>query len=162
MRPKPENLPVMDDIEITRLTLTDAHDLAPLVAAYTQDRTRGAPRRPDHHYAELLLSDRTAEIFGARLGDQLVGFAVFFDLPDTMTGLRAGQLNELYVDHPVRSQGIGKALVEALANEGRSRDWTHLRWMVPAKPPSASRIARSIAERGDWESFAIRIDRLSG
>jgi GNAT superfamily N-acetyltransferase len=149
----------MSDIEIARLTLADAHDLAPLVAAYAQDRKRGAPRRPDEYYAELLLSDRTAEILGARLGDKLVGFAVFFDLPDTMSGTRAGQLDDLYVDHPVRSQGIGHALIQALAEEGRNRGWTHLRWMVPEKPATARRLAEQLAEPGRWANYAIRIER---
>jgi len=160
--PKPEILRVMNDIEIARLTLVDAHELAPLVAAYTQDRKRGAPRRPDEYYAELLLSDRAAEILGARLGDKLVGFAVFFDLPDTMTGMRAGQLDELFVDHPVRSQGIGHALVEALADEGRNRGWTHLRWMVPEKPAASRRLAEQLAEPGTWANYAIRIERPAG
>lgn len=150
----------MSDIEIQRLSLSDAHELAPLVAAYTQDRKRGAPRRPDEYYAELLLSDRTAEILGARHGGRLVGFAVFFDLPDTMTGMRSGQLDELYVDHESRRQGIGRALVESLAKEGRARGWTHLRWMVPQKPASAARLAESLAEQGAWSSYAIRIERL--
>lgn len=152
----------MSAIEIQRLMLADAHDLAPLVAAYTQDRKRGAPRRPDDYYAELLLSDRTAEILGARQDGNLVGFAVFFDLPDTMTGMRAGQLDELYVDHDARRQGIGRALVEALAEEGRERGWTHLRWMVPKKPASAGRLAEALAEPGEWANYAIRIERPAG
>lgn len=152
----------MSEIDIQPLTLADALELAPLVAAYTQDRKRGAPRRPDTYYAELLLSDRTAEILGARRGGLLVGFAMFFDLPDAMTGMRAGQLDELYVDHDVRSQGIGRALVAALAAEGRKRGWTHLRWMVPKKPASAGRLAESLAEPGEWENYAIRIERPAG
>jgi GNAT superfamily N-acetyltransferase len=152
----------MSEIDIRRLAMTDAHDLAPLVAAYAQDRKRGAPRRPDHYYAELLLTDRTAEIIGARQGGKLVGFAVFFDLPDTMTGMRAGQLDELYVDHDARSQGIGRALVDALAEEGRQRGWTHLRWMVPKKPASAGRLAEALAEPGEWANYAIRIERPAG
>ena len=149
----------MSEIDITRLTLADAHELAPLVAAYTQDRKRGAPRRPDEYYAELLLSDRTAEILGARQDGKLVGFAVFFDLPDAMTGMRAGQLDELYVDHDARRRGIGRSLVETLAQEGRKRGWTHLRWMVPKKPESASHLAEALAEPGGWANYAIRIER---
>lgn len=152
----------MSDIDIQRLMLADAHELAPLVAAYTQDRKRGAPRRPDDYYAELLLSDRTAEILGARRDGKLVGFAVFFDLPDTMTGMRAGQLDELYVDHESRSQGIGRALVDALTHEGRKRGWTHLRWMVPHKPTTSGQLAQTLAEPGQWSNYIVRIERPAG
>lgn len=152
----------MSNIEVTTLTLADAHELAPLIAAYTQDRKRGAPGRPDDYFAELLLSDRTAEIHGARLGTKLVGFSVFFDLPDTMTGMRAGQLDELFVDHLARRQGVGRALVNALSEEGRHRGWTHLRWMVPKKPAAAGRLAKALAEPGSWANYAIRIERPTG
>jgi GNAT superfamily N-acetyltransferase len=152
----------MSDIDITRLQLADAHDLAPLVAAYAQDRKRGAPRRPDDYYAEMLLSDRTAEILGARRDGRLIGFALFFDLPDAMTGMRAGQLDELFVDHGMRGQGIGRALVDALQEEGRRRGWVYLRWMVPKRPVSSGDLAETLAQPGDWKNYVIHIDRPSG
>jgi GNAT superfamily N-acetyltransferase len=131
----------MDKIAVSPLTLADAHDLAPLLAAYTQDRKRGAPRAPDEFYAERLLEDPVAEIVGARRGEDLVGFAVYLDLPDTMTGLRAGQLDDLFVIQDARDQGIGHALIGAIVAEGKKRGWEHLRWMVPAKPPTAGHIS---------------------
>jgi len=148
----------MTDIDIARLTLADAHDLARLVAAHVQDRKRGAPRRPDDYHAELLLADRASEVLGARLAGRLVGFALFYDLPDMMTGKRAGQLDELYVDHDARQRGIGGALVAALAAEGRRRGWTHLRWVVPTKPPEAQRFAETLAEPGGWAGYSIRLE----
>jgi len=149
----------MSDIEIVRLTFTDAHELAPLIAACVQDRKRGAPRRPDDYHAELLLSDRAAELLGARIGGKLVGFALFFDIPDTMTGMRTGQLEELYVDHDSRRKGVGGALIDVLAKEGKARGWAQLRWLVPEKPATARRLAETLAEPGSWLSYAIRIER---
>jgi GNAT superfamily N-acetyltransferase len=152
----------MENIDIHRLTLADAHELARLVAAYVQDRKRGAPRNPDDYHAELLLSDRATEILGARRDGRLVGFVLFFDLPDTMTGRRSGQLDELYVDHDFRNKGIARALVDALAAEGRKRGWTHLRWMVPAKPAEARRFAETLAGPGNWVNYSIAVERAGG
>ena len=149
----------MNEIAISRLSLADAHELAPLIAAYTQDRKRGAPREPDQYYAELLLKDRVAEILGARLDGRLVGFAVFFDLPDTMTGMRGGQLDDIFVIQDARNRGAGQALVAALTGEASGRGWTQLRWMVPEKPPNARRLATKLAERGGTATFAIRFER---
>jgi GNAT superfamily N-acetyltransferase len=155
--PTSEIFPAMEKIDIKPLGLDDAHQLAPLVAAYTQDRKRGAPRVPDEYYAELLLRDRTAELIGARLGGRLVGFAVFFDLPDTMTGMRAGQLDDIFVLQDDRHRGIGKALVDALAAEGRKRGWARIRWMVPEKPPEARALAERLGERGGFATYAVPV-----
>lgn len=147
----------MAGIAVSKLDLADAHELAPLVAASVQDRKRGAPRAPDEYYAELLLKDRTAEIIGARLDGRLVGYAVFFDLPDTMTGMRTGQLDDLFVIQDARGQKIGRALIDALAAEGERRGWLQIRWMVPEKPVTARRFAERLAKEGGWLTYSVAL-----
>jgi GNAT superfamily N-acetyltransferase len=124
-------------VTMKALVQKDAHKLAPLIAAYAQALRRGAPRRPDEYYAELLTSDRTAEVLGAFVGEDLVGFAMFFDLPDTISGLRTGQVDDIYVSPEHRGRGIGRKLLETLKVEGQSRGWGRLRWIVP-KPVDAA------------------------
>lgn len=149
----------MTDMAVAKLTLKDAHELAPLIAASVQDRKRGAPRAPDHFYAELLLKDRTAEIIGARVGGRLVGYAVFFDLPDTMTGMRAGQLEDLFVVQDARGRKVGRALVDALVAEGEERGWQLIRWMVPEKPVTARHYAERLADSGGWLTYSVPVPR---
>jgi GNAT superfamily N-acetyltransferase len=152
-------LPNMAEIVVATLALKDAHEVAPLLAASVQDRKRGAPRAPDQYYAELLLKDRTAEIFGARFDGRLVGYAVFFDLPDTMTGMRTGQLDDLFVIQDARGRRIGQALIEALAAEGERRGWRQIRWMVPEKPATARRLAERLAKSGGWLTYSVPVPR---
>jgi GNAT superfamily N-acetyltransferase len=154
-----ENLPSMDKIVTGLLSLDDAHDLAPLVAAYAQDRKRGAPGAADEFYAELLLKDRTAEIIGARIDGRLVGFAVFFDLPDTMSGKRVGQLDDLFVDHDARGLGAGRALIDGLTAEARKRGWNQLRWVVPEKPAGARQLAETFGERASVAAYVVPLDK---
>lgn len=126
-------------VTVKALGQKDAHHLAPLIAAYAQAMRRGAPRRPDEYYAELLTSDRTAEVLGAVLETgELVGFAVFYDLPDTISGLRVGQLDDIYVLPDHRNKGIGRRFVETLRIEGQSRGWARLRWIVPKQVDAAA------------------------
>lgn len=145
-------------IDITLLRLRDARDLAPLLAAYAQALKRGAPRRPDEFYAETLLQDRTAEVMGARLDGELVGFAIFTDLPDPVTGLRCGQVDHLYVHHDHRKKGIAKALIDLLADQAEERGWSRLALNAPRQPEEGRKLYEQIAAPADWTAFVIRYD----
>jgi GNAT superfamily N-acetyltransferase len=144
-------------VEIETLSLSDAHQLAPLIAAYAQEINRGAPRRPDDYYAEMLLQDGAAHLIGARHAGRLVGFAVFFDLPDTTTGLRTGQLDELFVLQDARGHGIGRLLIEAIVTEGRRRGWTSVRWLIPEKIRLRQHLLDAFAEPARLRAYSIPI-----
>ena len=146
------------DIDISLLRLKDARTLAPLLAAYVQALKRGAPRRPDEFYAEALLQDRTAEMMGARLDGELVGFALFTDLPDPVTGLRYGQLDHLFVHHGHRNKGIAKALVDVLADQAEERGWSRLVLNAPRQPEDGRRLYEQIASPADWTAHVIRFE----
>lgn len=145
-------------IDISLMRLKDARELAPLLAAYTQALKRGAPRRPDEYYAETLLQDRTAEVLGARIDGSLVGFAIFTDLPDPISGLRCGQVDHLYVHHEHRGKGIAKALVDLLSDESEERGWVRLALNAPRQPEDGRRLYEQIAAPADWTSWVIRYD----
>jgi len=152
----------MSTFAIQVLSLDDAAKLAPLIAENAQALKRGAPRRPDQYYAERILGDRTAEVMGAFSGSDLVGFAVYFDLPDLITGLRIGQLDDIYVHPDSRNKGIARQMIETLVEEGKSRGWEQLRWLVPSKNAPAVALYDKIAEPDDRKSYIIPIDRLAG
>ncbi|WP_349358584.1 GNAT family N-acetyltransferase [Stappia sp.] len=150
----------MSTLSIRTLGPDDAPALAPLIADYAQALKRGAPRRPDQYYAERILGDRTAEVIGAERDGALVGFAIFFDLPEIITGLRAGQLDEIYVHPSARNQGIARRMIEALVGEGQSRGWSQLRWIVPSRNAPAMALYDRIAEPADWKGYTLAIDRV--
>lgn len=145
-------------IDISLIRLKDARDLAPLLAAYTQALKRGAPRRPDEYYAETLLQDRTAEVMGARLDGVLVGFAIFTDLPDPLSGMRLGQLDHLYVHHDHRKLGIAKALVDVLSDQAEERSWVRLALNAPRQPEDGRKLYEQIAVPADWTAHVIRYE----
>ncbi|HET7411631.1 MAG TPA: GNAT family N-acetyltransferase [Pararhizobium sp.] len=143
-------------IEISHLRLKDAPALAPLVAAYAQALKRGAPRRPDKFYAEQLLQDRTAELLGARLKDRLVGFLIFYDLPEPVSGARFAQVDHVYVDHEHRNLGIGRALIDVLAEQVEARDWSKLVLNAPRLPEEGRKLYEKIAAKADWTAWIMR------
>jgi GNAT superfamily N-acetyltransferase len=147
------------DIRIEELRLKDAHLLAPLLAAYAQALKRGAPRRPDEYYAEQLLQDRSAQFLGAFIDDALVGFLMFYDLPEPLSGLRAGQADHIYVHHDHRGKGIAKALVDVLADQADTRGWSRLMLNAPQFPDTGRRVFGSIAEPAEWKSYVLDFTR---
>lgn len=150
--------PAVPAIEIAQLRLRDALDFAPLLAAYAQALKRGAPRRPDQYYAEQLLQDRSAEVIGARLNGALVGFAVFTDLPEPVSGMRCGVCDHIYVHHDHRSKGIAKAMVDVLADQAEERGWSKLMLSAPRQPEDGRKLYEQIAAPADWTSYVIRFD----
>ncbi len=146
-------------IEIEQLRLSHALALAPLIAAYAQALKRGAPRQPDQYYAEQLLQDRTAEFLGAFLDGVLVGFVMFYDLPEPVSGLRCGQADHIYVHHDHRGKGIAKALVDVLADQATGRGWSKLMLNAPKMPDQGKRVFEAVAVPADWHSYVLRFDR---
>ncbi|AEV34752.1 acetyltransferase, GNAT family [Pseudovibrio sp. FO-BEG1] len=151
----------MADLSYRALTPADAPDLAPLIAENAQALKRGAPRRPDEVFAERLIEDKSIEIIGAFEEDTLVGFAAFFDIPDLISGLRIGQLDDIYVMPDHRHKGIGRTLVEQISKIGKERDWLHVRWLVPNKNKVDNSLFENLAEPDDKDSFIVPIDRLA-
>lgn len=147
------------NIEIGLLHLNDAHQLAPLLANYVQSLKRGAPRRPDEFYAEQLLQDRSAQIFGARLDGELVGFVMFYDLPDPVTGMRQGQVDHIYVSHEHRGLGIARAMIDMLADLADTHGWSRLMLNAPRLPEDGRKLYEKIASAADHTSWQVTFDQ---
>jgi GNAT superfamily N-acetyltransferase len=135
----------------------DAARLAPLVAAYAGALLGRDPAAPDEDYVRSLLAEPVVEIAAAELDGRLVGFALYYDLPEAISGKRAGQLDDLFVAPEARGAGIAQALIQHVVERGRERGWIHLRWMVPEASPAAALYDR-IAERAPWRNYVVRID----
>lgn len=141
--------------DITLLQFRDALELAPLLAAYAQALKRGAPRRPDSYYAEMLLQDRSAEVLGARVDGKLIGFMIFADLPEPISGMRYGMADHIFVDQNYRGQGIAKAMVDVLADFGHERGWRRLILNAPRQPEDGRKLYEQVAAPADWTSYLI-------
>lgn len=120
----------MTSVDVLRLGVGHAPALSRLLADHVQERCGGSPPRPDRYWSEKLLTEPRIRIFGARLGDDLIGFAVVHELTDCLTGLETGLLETLFVRPDQRGRGAGRELLAAVAAEGRTRAWSRLRWIV--------------------------------
>lgn len=142
---------------LRRLDPDDVETLAPLVAQYAAALMGVAVAAPDPAYVRQLLEEPVVEVLAAELDGRLVGFALYYDLPEAISGKRAGQLDDLFVAPEARGKGIAAALIDEIVAIGRTRGWIHLRWMVPEGSPAAALYDR-IAEPAPWRNYVVRID----
>ncbi|MCR3746072.1 GNAT family N-acetyltransferase [Lentzea californiensis] len=88
-----------------------------------------------HLTAEQLhtaLFDESAALFGhvAEVDGQVVGIALWFLNFSTWDGVHGIYLEDLYVTPDQRGNGLGKQLLEALAQECVAKGYTRLQWWV--------------------------------
>ncbi len=154
--PKDQKAPPDDDVTLRRLVAHDAVALASLLAAYGDEmRHEQGDGANALARANALIADPIVEVLGGFLGDELVAFAVFFDLPEAISGGRSGQLDDLYVLPAARGKRLAQRLIAAIADIGRSRAWIHLRWLVPEDNPDAIRAYARFAEPAGWKSYVL-------
>jgi GNAT superfamily N-acetyltransferase len=147
---------------IAPLPPAERHRLAPLLEAYAaemRDTLTGSRPASGADAAAMLAADLRTEILVASEGEELLAFAIFFDLPEAVFARRCGALDDLFVRPDRRGQGLARALVDALCAIGRERRWSHLRWIVPEADRGAIALYERIAEQADWRSYVIRLDR---
>lgn len=85
------------------------------------ERVWGWVNDPDHQ-TECLL---------ARNSDGVpIGLAHFRNLARPLSGTEAGFLDDLFVCEEARGSGAADALVNAIAEIGRTRNWSWLRWFT--------------------------------
>ncbi|MBS7705730.1 GNAT family N-acetyltransferase [Chelatococcus asaccharovorans] len=149
---------------LRKLVLADAAELLPLIAAYGEALTHGEGNgdKPDLAYVAQLLAEPGVNIRGAfadeAAGRKLVGFALYYDLPEAISRRRAGQIDDLYVVPETRGRGVARSLIADIVAEGRQRGWIQLRWMVPHDNLVAQQLYDRIAETGPWKSYVIWLE----
>jgi GNAT superfamily N-acetyltransferase len=139
----------------------ERHRLATLLETYAgemRDTLAGSHPAPGTQAAALLAADTRTEILVAIEGDDILAFAVFFDLPEVVFARRCGALDDLFVRPDRRGRGLARSLIAALCALGRERRWSHLRWIVPEADHGAIALYERIAERTNWRSYVIRLD----
>jgi GNAT superfamily N-acetyltransferase len=92
----------------------------------------------------------------ARTGDgRVVGLAHFRPMPRPLTGSTAGFLDDLFVDPALRGSGLADRLLEAMAETGRRRGWSLIRWLTADNNFRARGVYDRHAQRTMWITYQM-------
>jgi GNAT superfamily N-acetyltransferase len=122
----------MTDYKIRPAKSTDAIAIFALIqelAAYEKltHQVTGTPEALSEH---LFGSSTFAEALVVEHQEQLIGFALFFKNYSTFLTKPGLYLEDLYVQQTYRGQGIGKALLNAVAQIAQERGYGRVEWSV--------------------------------
>ena len=104
-----------------------------------------------------LIEEGRAEMLGrvAELEGRVVGMLNAVIHPNTWSAAPLCYLEDLYVDAERRGRGIGRALIEALAQEGRRAGWRRIYWRTADDNFTAQFLYDAIARRSRWVTYEL-------
>jgi GNAT superfamily N-acetyltransferase len=159
---------VLDDSAAIRIVPATPDD-APLVLRFIRllaeyERLADKCVATEERVRETLFGDDpAAEVIFAYLGDEPVGFSLFFHNYSTFLARRGLFLEDLFVIPAARGKGVGHALLSALARIAIERDCGRLEWAVLNWNQLAIDFYRRIGAvpLDDWTAFRMTGDALS-
>jgi len=91
----------------------------------------------------------------AELDGQLVGLLHAIIHANTWATAPVCYLEDLFVDEAARRHGIGRALIEALADDGRKAGWHRIYWRTAADNETAQSLYDRLARRSRWVTYEL-------
>jgi GNAT superfamily N-acetyltransferase len=119
-------------MEIAPATIEDAPLILALIKELAEyERLSHEVTATEQHIRDTIFGSRpAAEVLLASDGGEPVGFAVFFTTYSTFLAKPGIYLEDLFVRPHARGKGIGRALLERLAQVAIERDCGRIEWAV--------------------------------
>ncbi len=151
--------------EIQRATVADVPTILSLIRELAEfERLANECVATEALLERSLFSERpAAEVVIGRLGEEVVGFALFFPNYSTFLGKPGLYLEDLFVRPRFRGQGYGEQLLRHLAGICVERDYGRLEWSVLDWNQRAIDFYKSLGARpmDDWTVFRVTGEALT-
>ncbi len=116
---------------------------------------------PDEVTAATLarLLDPATSLVGrvATHSEEVVGFSASILHPSTWTIAPSCYLEDLFVAPDARGIGAGRALIQDLVEQGRTRGWSRLSWHTRSDNRAARRLYDSFARADNFVRYRISL-----
>lgn len=105
----------------------------------------------------LMDADHGTEGLVAELDGVVVGLAHYRAFARPLSASVGGFLDDLFVSAEARGSGAAEALVEGVAEIGRARGWTLIRWITAEDNYRARGLYDRVAEKAKWVTYDIKL-----
>ena len=147
----------MSDIRILPVEQRHRADWDRLYAGYAEfyhvtqtpemrDRVWSWLHDPSHETNGLIAEDAEG---------RAVGLAHFRAFARPLSASTGGYLDDLFVDPQMRGKRVADALIEALAENGRRRGWSVIRWITAEDNSRARAVYDRVAKLTPWRTYDI-------
>ena len=86
---------------------------------------------------------------------RLVGLTHFRPFARPLAASIGGFLDDLFVDPKARAEGVGRALIEAVAGIARERGWSVVRWLTADDNYRARALYDRLAVKTAWNLYEL-------
>lgn len=86
-----------------------------------------------------------------------IGLAHFRPFARPLSATTAGFLDDLFVEPQARGSGAAPALIAAVAEEGRRRGWSVIRWITAEDNYRARAVYDRLAQRTGWVTYDLKL-----
>ncbi len=93
----------------------------------------------------------------AHLSGELVGLIHFRALPRPLNGKRGGYIDDAFVAEHCRGTGVAGALFDAVADVGRDRGWSDIRWITSEDNARGRAFYDRIADLTAMRTYEIKL-----
>ncbi len=113
----------------------------------------------DHTWSRLQ-TDRALHAFAARSNGQIIGLTHFLYHESAWTQAPVCYLQDLFVDPSARAGGVGRALIEAVAADARTRSCPRLFWLTQDHNTTARLLYDRIAKHNGFLRYDYDLGSL--
>ncbi len=143
-------------LHIEGLTDADRGAWEALFRAYIDFYRREEPQSMyDRAWTEFRADDRLHAL-GARLDGRLVGITHFLVHPSTSSA-DVCYLQDLFTAPDVRGQGVGRALIEAVAEWAGAQGCVRVYWQTKADNATARRLYDSVTDESEFVVYDLPV-----